>query len=389
MRYSRLPLEDRINYFLAKGREGEFWDFKQEWHERIDELIKDIICFANTVHDEDCCLVFGVADDGTIPGMKKDRRKQADILDNLSQLMFAGDILPQISVETLDYNGVTLDVLVIYNTDKTPIYLKQKYGKMNQGCIYARVGDRNTPDNGNAEVEVIENLWRKRLGLTKPPLDYIFDALDNKLDWANNENGYYHIYKPEYTIEREEEEFDGRGSDEFYSYAQANESTSYYMLNIKAKGTTIDSYQIVCLDSGRLCVPVSEWGYIHFSHGTYDLIGYKYYVRGSHRELLMRFMYDPENGDQRYAFHNWEAVTLFFDSEAEKNAFQDYIEYEIGEVKQRIEASDEYDYIETGNELKTAGYKRSLRCALVLKEMLEEFRRANLGGEGAHKNNEL
>jgi len=374
MRYSRLPLKDRIDYFLEQGREGEFWDFKQEWHEKIEDLIKDIICFANTVHDEDCCLVFGVSDDCSVKGMVKERRKQADILDAISNLMFAGDILPQIRVETIDYEGVMLDVLIVSNTDKTPIYLKKTYGKMKQGCIYARVGDRNTPDNDNAENEVIENLWRKRLGLTKPPLDYIYDALGNKLDWASNENGYYNIYKPEYTIEREEDEFDDRGSDEFYSYAQTNESTSYYMLHIKAKGTTLDSYQIVCLDSGRLCVPVSEWGYLHFSHGTYDLIGYKYYVRGSHREELLCFMYDPENGDQRWAFHHWEEVTLFFDSEAEKNAFQDYIEYKIGEVKQRIEASDEYEHIETGSEAKTAGYKRSLRCALVLKEMLEEFR---------------
>lgn len=199
--------------------------------------------------------------------------------------------------------------------------------------------------------------------------------MNNKLDWVSNENGYYHIYKPEYTIEREEDEFDGRGSDEFYSYAQTNESTSYYMLHIKAKGTTLDSYQIVCLDSGRLCVPVAEWGYLHFSHETYDLIGYKYYVRGSHREELMRFMYDPENADQRWAFQNWEAVVLFFDNEEEKNAFQEYIEYKIGAVKRRIEASDEYDYIKTDNELKTEGYKRSLRLALVLKEMLNEYRR--------------
>ena len=66
MRYSRLPLKDRIDYFLEQGREGEFWDFKQEWHEKIEDLIKDIICFANTVHDEDCCLVFGVSDDCSV-----------------------------------------------------------------------------------------------------------------------------------------------------------------------------------------------------------------------------------------------------------------------------------------------------------------------------------
>ena len=45
MRYSQLPLVDLINYFLSVGKEGDFWDFKQEWHENIEDLLKDIICF--------------------------------------------------------------------------------------------------------------------------------------------------------------------------------------------------------------------------------------------------------------------------------------------------------------------------------------------------------
>jgi len=60
MRYSQLPLVDLINYFLSVGKEGDFWDFKQEWHENIEDLLKDIICFANTIHDENCYIVFGV-----------------------------------------------------------------------------------------------------------------------------------------------------------------------------------------------------------------------------------------------------------------------------------------------------------------------------------------
>ena len=30
MRYSRLPIKELISYFLLQGKEGEFWDFKQE-----------------------------------------------------------------------------------------------------------------------------------------------------------------------------------------------------------------------------------------------------------------------------------------------------------------------------------------------------------------------
>ena len=34
--------------------------------------------------------------------------------------------------------------------------MKKPYGKMREGCIYLRNGDKNTPDNGNADVEDID-----------------------------------------------------------------------------------------------------------------------------------------------------------------------------------------------------------------------------------------
>lgn len=70
MRYSRVPLVELVEYFLSQGREGDFWDFKQEWHEKTEDLIKDIVCFANTAHDEDCFLIFGVADDFSVTGKR-------------------------------------------------------------------------------------------------------------------------------------------------------------------------------------------------------------------------------------------------------------------------------------------------------------------------------
>ena len=154
-------LQELVLSLLEQGKEGEYWDFKQEWHEKIEDLLKDIICFANTVHSKDCYIIFGVADDLTVTGMKKDRRKQADIIDALSKLKFAGDIYPKIELTTIDIDYKDVDILRIFDVEKTPIYLKENYGQMRPGCIYTRVGDKNTPDKGNADMTDIENLWRK------------------------------------------------------------------------------------------------------------------------------------------------------------------------------------------------------------------------------------
>ena len=83
---------------------------------------------------------------------------------------------------------------------------------MLEGCIYTRVGDKNTPDNGNALISQIEMLWKKRLGLTKPKLDFIKEHLLKKEEWvqSSDDSTYkyfdYNIYLPEYTIEEIEDE---------------------------------------------------------------------------------------------------------------------------------------------------------------------------------------
>ncbi len=379
MRYSQLPLEDLIPFLLSNGKEGDFWDFKQEWHDKIEDLIKDIICFSNTVHDENCYLIFGIADDGSVMGMSSARRKQADILDTISNLRFAGDNLPNISVETICFDNTELDVLIVHNTNNTPIYLKHTYGKMKQGCIYARVGDRNTPDNSNAEIGVIEQLWRKRLGLIKPPLEFIFDSLANKLEWIESECGFYHIYKPEYTLEYEVDEDMNISSDgdEFYSYTQVNESTTYSMLDVRVSHTTVEKIQIVTLDSGRLSIPVPEWGFIKLDDYYEKYISYKYYIRNSHKDRLLNFMYDSEKQEQRYAFENYRKVILFFDSDDEKTQYECYISDHIADLELKLKKSTAYQHVNTGNTQQTDKYKNNLRVGLILNEMLKSFKSQN------------
>lgn len=373
-KYQYYSTEQIVRSFIEQGKEGDCWDFKQEWHGEMSTLIKDIICFANTVHDETCYIIFGVSDDLRITGMKSSRRKQADIIESISNLYFAGDNFPKISVETINYEDVELDVLLIYSTDKTPIYLKKQYGKMREGCIYLRIADKNTPDNSNADISDIENLWRKRLGLTKAPLAYIYDRMLNKLEWTDNGDTFYNIFKPEYTIEIVREDAD-RNADEFYSYAMTNESTSFEMLHIKYQHTILESFQIAVLDSGRLRIPVPEWGFIcHERYSVNSKYSYKYYVIESQRYRVLTFLYNKENGDERYAFNDLEDVVLFFQSDEERIAFELYLQENEGLVESQLETIDRYDHIHADNENKTALYKERLRIGIVLNKLLDAWR---------------
>lgn len=40
-----LPLDRIVEILAAKGREGEYWDYKQEWHENMADFVKRYYLF--------------------------------------------------------------------------------------------------------------------------------------------------------------------------------------------------------------------------------------------------------------------------------------------------------------------------------------------------------
>lgn len=374
-RYSNLELTDLVKLCISRGHEGDFWDFKQEWHKEMPALIKDIICFVNTVHSENCYLIFGISDDCRVVGMKQSRYELANIIDALSKLEFATIDVPEITLDTIVLDSIEVDVLTILNTDNTPIYLRKPYGKMRPGCIYLRKGDRNTPDNSNALFGDIEMLWKKRFRLTKPPLEYIKNHLNNPLEWNETQDCYYNIFRPEYVLEHVYDESDRDLRAEFYAYAMTNEHIVYSSMVVKCSGTIVDNYQIVALDGGRYTTPTPEWGFLgkRLTENGPEF-SYKYFLKDSFRYSLHSFMYHEENGEERYAHDDLMDIVLLFDSVDEKNEFERYVEYHIQNLRDRVDAQNEYSYVRADSEAETRFIIHRLRTARVLQSILKEYR---------------
>ena len=374
-RYSNLELTDLVKLCISRGHEGDFWDFKQEWHKDMPALIKDIICFVNTVHSENCYLIFGISDDCRVVGMKQSRYELANIIDALSKLEFATIDVPEITLDTIVLDSIEVDVLTILNTDNTPIYLRKPYGKMRPGCIYLRKGDRNTPDNSNALFGDIEMLWKKRFRLTKPPLEYIKNHLNNPLEWNETQDCYYNIFRPEYVLEHVYDESDRDLRAEFYAYAMTNEHVVYSSIVVKCSGTIVDNYQIVALDGGRYTTPTPEWGFLgkRLTENGPEF-SYKYFLKDSFRYSLHSFMYHEENGEERYAHDDLMDIVLLFDSVDEKNEFERYVEYHIQNLRDRVDAQNESSYVRADSEAETRFIIHRLRIARVLQSILKEYR---------------
>ena len=374
-------IESMIKNLIASRREGDYWDFKQEWHKDNEKLLHDILCFANTVHDKNCYIIIGVADTGEILGVREENRmRQADLLDLLANTVFAGDNTPEVGVDTIKLEGIEIDVLTVFNSYKLPFYLKiksKKYIHIKEGYIYTRIGDKNTPISQNATIHQIEMLWKKRLGLTQPPLVQIVKRLEDKSEWVQNEGTHYNMYKPEFKlVEEYDDDENDRRKGEFYVYSQTNSKFSYKNLKIMCNETILDSFQLVVLDSGRYKTPIPKWG-----HAGYDKYGvnykftYKYYLKNSIDYELQKFFLDTDDMEELYAKRRLDEVLLYYENEEEMAAFESYIEKDQKVVEQYVEEADKvYFSIETDNDRVARIEKHRLSTGLALNRLLQEYR---------------
>lgn len=367
-------LSKLLKGLLGRGKEGSYWDFKEEYSGKISDLVKDIVCFANTVHNLDCYIIFGVSDELEVVGVEgKNRVKQADIIDKLSKMHFAGDNVPSVELETIFLEYKEIDILIIKDNVYTPIYLKQNDGEMLRGCIYSREGDRNTPNKGNSDINSIEGLWKKRLGLTKPPLDYFYDRLTFKEEWNGMDNFFYNIYRPEYTVVVNDGDYDGK--DEFYFYVMTNPSGGFSDLELRYNGTVLDYYQLAILDSGQLRIPIPEWGYIHSQeYKTNVTIRYKYYIKSSNRYALIKFLIDESDEEELIAFDDLKNIVIFFETEEEKHRFEQYIFFNQQSIIEHVAKMDTYDYIATGDTHLDEIYKLRLNTGNYFVEIYNKWR---------------
>ena len=182
-------LTELVESLICTGREDDWWDFKECYHEDRAALLHDIICLANNRADRDTYLILGVRDKTfEIMGVENDphRRNQQNIVDFLSQKEFAGQIRPRVEVRTIRLEGHEVDVFIIKNSTDVPYYLIESYtdkkykpdppkkGKTVQAFhIYTRVMDNNTPIDKSADIRDVEYLWKKRFGLLQTPLEQV------------------------------------------------------------------------------------------------------------------------------------------------------------------------------------------------------------------------
>lgn len=374
--------KSEILRLIELKQEGGYWDFKREWYveSKIADLLHDIICMANNLENRDAYIIIGVDDenyelsDVTVDPNRKNTQK---IVDFLKDKKFAGEIRPTVLVNQVIIQDVTLDVIVIKNCNKTPFYLKEKYRDVNQNNIYTRIQDTNTPKHMSADIDKVEYLWKKRLGLIQTPMKKLEIYLRDPNNWVDGPDGEmdkYYKFFPEYTLHYEFDE--SRDGYEYYFFFQTDSTPRFLSMKLFYYQTLLLEFVGLSLDGGRYTTPCPCTDGITFGHNIHWDIMYKYFEKDSFVYTFNEFLYKNEfSGDARFARNRFLESVLIFDNEVERLDFKSYVIAHWKEDKVKYKNQIQMPYVPQLQEnYKEDAFKEECRNIQLLQKMLEDYR---------------
>lgn len=113
-----LSFETEVRQLIGLQQEGEYWDFKKEWHQNKADLLHDIICMANNLSNQDGLIIIGVDEetDYSICDVINDpnRRKTQDIVSFLREKKFAGGVSVQQHMSSQSLLGKRQSMLLLF-----------------------------------------------------------------------------------------------------------------------------------------------------------------------------------------------------------------------------------------------------------------------------------
>ena len=335
-----------IGDLIATRKEGDHWDFKRDPHAQPGDLIKDIICLANSPrYTGDRYIIYGVDDTGTVVGLQPaTSRTQADIVSMLSTAGFAGGVYPDIYLKQIELQDQRLEVLVIKDCREKPYYLQKEYKckgrgvRLNPGTVYSRVRDSNTPSNQVASSHDIERMWRERFGLDQTPLQRVQNYLLDRDSWIEtSENVWFYSQHPEFTISATEEEVRPVAAGENWVRAAMNPSAFVRSFRICFHQTVLAEVACILYDEMRAITPAprstrvdyaTDLWFFSLCADTLEFLLLQFLTRTDRDKLLQ----DGLSGGR-----GPNVPVILFRSDAERQAFNEELERNPVTVEERDE----------------------------------------------------
>ena len=372
-----LSLNEEVTNLIRLRQEGSFWDFKKQWYTNKSDMLHDIICMSNNLSNRTAYIIIGIDEqqDYSIVDVSCDpnRKNTQKLVDFLKDKKFAGGIRPVVHVESLHCSNGVIDTIVIENSSNTPFYLTAQYEGVRASSIYTRVMDTNTPIDKSADINHIEQLWRKRFHLDDTPIEKFHYYLRSPDDWntiQDDNMGYFYKYSPEYTITCEKDESaDGY---EYYIFGQVNTNPSWWLITLRYHQTAIEQFQGIALDGGRSFVIAPRRAYDLLNT---DVSSFGFYIQNDLRYRLLEFYHRKETSEE-HSYRGYMRAIVVFRSEHEYKSFLNYVQTHMEEYHEIYKRREDADLPHFSNlsSYDMAHLKKDYKDALVMCDMLNEFR---------------
>lgn len=259
-------MEKLLDDLLSLKSEGVWWDFKLKFHDDLFDLLHDITCLANVIHDGDRFLIFGINDALEVVGLDVEelRFSQADVISYLRQQPYAEHNIPKIDIKFLKYSEKNVVILRIKNERLKPFYftkeLKCRNKILRAGAVYSRIRDTNTPKDSCANPQDTKAMWQERFGLDLPAITRFQLLLKDTDNWVyNGINGAFYALDPDFTISISEEDY--RGGNFWWQNVLIEEPVKYDYL-LKYKNAVMHELPVVHFQNEGLCVPFPDVEYV-------------------------------------------------------------------------------------------------------------------------------
>ena len=343
-----MDLNDEIGILIGLKTEGDYWDYKEQWHENKADLLHDIICMANNLVNRDAYIIIGVSDSKSPEGVKvkgvteTNRKDQQHLIDLLRDKKFSGGVRPVVYVQTLNIcdeesQPKEVDVIIIKNTVNTPYFLTEDFADKGRivkgGYIYTRIGDTNTAKTGMADIDKIEYLWRKRFGIDQSVNEKLLRLLDNPDEWVGEfDNGSvkYHSIYPEFQIHLSDEDDQSMQENSIpANIADHFPDTRFsaHELTITYHTTVLFKEDVFYIDGARYMIPFPESNTINLGDffDNSQSLTYIFIDLDSIRGKLFKCMAYSENNWYCCKWHitNGSAF-LLFDDPLDRQKFEDF-----------------------------------------------------------------
>lgn len=174
--------KDKLIKILNLENECEWLDFKSIQYIKNENLLKDVMAFANSKHLGSKYIIIGVKEypngGKDILGIANDEIKDSSEIQNL----ILSNIEPDINLQyyPIDLDSKKIVILEIKDSQDKPYMLKKDYGKLKSGTCYIRKGSLQKKALRND----YDSFYRLKENMTVEILDDAF-FLPGSLDYAN------------------------------------------------------------------------------------------------------------------------------------------------------------------------------------------------------------